>query len=470
MENEEDQNADTEYAVNADEMISMESFFYYAKGKELPPDQDPNIAIENVINTDVEHLDNLNNYNTHQEIFYKRLVSLLMSNILIKEDDDIVTGIVMIQTPYKKMELLKNLHDRKVSLRELDAILSEAIKKPDSSYLENIVYSLQCIYNFLYIITQFVHNNFEMTIILLTAVLAIIITRRLKFHRGLSLCAIIQILFVISFLMTWWKLVQDAEIKLTVKQMQYSKIPISCQPHKMTTWDRITTMFSSTDDCQQYYEAIMSNPKLQITPAIALSHFLSTIILHPLSNVGHALSAFVNNATAELSWTYAWIMKIVLLVLLCCGIIVIPICLNGGSINFGLGPLLRFGLHGRNSDTAKSVKEGGEKREPVQLILQIHHDGKQVSQSLTNVSEAEKPTTAMCLTHKEEELNDNEGKNALLANKKNLLQDQEAVGAGDGILVDKCQKAITESGEECKKDKNVEQMEELGGGDFTAVS
>lgn len=43
----------------------------------------------------------------------------------------------------------------------------------------------------------------------------------------------------------------------------------------------------------------MTNPKLKITPALALSHFLSTIILHPISHVGSTISIFINNATGN---------------------------------------------------------------------------------------------------------------------------------------------------------------------------
>lgn len=41
----------------------------------------------------------------------------------------------------------------------------------------------------------------------------------------------------------------------------------------------------------------MSNPKLKITPAHALSHFLTTVILHPITHMGTVVSGFIHNAT-----------------------------------------------------------------------------------------------------------------------------------------------------------------------------
>ena len=55
----------------------------------------------------------------------------------------------------------------------------------------------------------------------------------------------------------------------------------------------------ANDDCEKYYETIMSNPKLKITPAFALSHFITTVILHPVSHMGTVISDFINNATGK---------------------------------------------------------------------------------------------------------------------------------------------------------------------------
>lgn len=58
-------------------------------------------------------------------------------------------------------------------------------------------------------------------------------------------------------------------------------------------------MFAATNDCEKYYESMMTNPRLQVTPAFALTYFLSTTILQPVSYFGVVISEFVDNATSK---------------------------------------------------------------------------------------------------------------------------------------------------------------------------
>lgn len=104
-------------------------------------------------------------------------------------------------------------------------------------------------------------------------------------------------------------------------QAQFAEMPIACQPHKMGLWDKMVTslfcelftwnkivfesliyivcLFTATNDCEKYYESIMTNPRLQVTPAYALTYFLSTVIFQPLSYFGLVISEFIDNATSE---------------------------------------------------------------------------------------------------------------------------------------------------------------------------
>lgn len=61
----------------------------------------------------------------------------------------------------------------------------------------------------------------------------------------------------------------------------------------------IKNLFTATNDCEKYYETIMTNPRLQVTPALALTHFLSTAIFQPVSYFGLVISEFVDNATGK---------------------------------------------------------------------------------------------------------------------------------------------------------------------------
>lgn len=61
----------------------------------------------------------------------------------------------------------------------------------------------------------------------------------------------------------------------------------------------IENLFTATNDCEKYYETIMTNPRLQVTPALALTHFLSTVFFQPISYFGLVISEFVDNATGK---------------------------------------------------------------------------------------------------------------------------------------------------------------------------
>ena len=140
---------------------------------------------------------------------------------------------------------------------------------------------------------------------------------------------------------------QEAEIKLMATQAQFAEMPIACQPHKMGLWDKMVASFSPSNDCEKYYESIMTNPRLQVTPAYALTYFLSTVIFQPLTYFGLVISEFIDNATSNLNFMYKIPIIIMLFLTFCVCIILLPFSLIGGSIKFGIGPFFKFGIKGK---------------------------------------------------------------------------------------------------------------------------
>ncbi|KAK0169278.1 hypothetical protein PV327_011667, partial [Microctonus hyperodae] len=62
----------------------------------------------------------------------------------------------------------------------------------------------------------------------------------------LRLCGItLMVVLAASFIITWLQLIKEAEVQLTAKQMAFRKMPIHCQPDKMSMWDKVLTIFSS---------------------------------------------------------------------------------------------------------------------------------------------------------------------------------------------------------------------------------
>lgn len=80
-----------------------------------------------------------------------------------------------------------------------------------------------------------------------------------------------------------------------------------------------------------------------------------------------------------LPWTYAWLIKCILY--LCVGLIIImlPICISGASVSLGVGPLFRFGIDycrkdkKNTNDRQGNSLENVDKRDPIQIILQVIH-------------------------------------------------------------------------------------------------
>ncbi|XP_076754548.1 chloride channel CLIC-like protein 1 isoform X2 [Xylocopa sonorina] len=337
-----------EDTVNPENLVDPHSFYYDKQNKMMIKykmmDTSREISEEST-EIQSELVLEQSNYGSQEGVFYKRLINLLLTNIHIQDRDEMsITGLLEIKVSHSQMEMLQNFNFQKTSLRQIDEILSNIIKKPQYSYVHGVTtYIFNALQGVLLMLLEKIGDYPNEAMIAVAMLLIFLTIRMLKGGQRFSFVNFIQFICILSFFMTWWQLIQEAEIKYTAAQMKYTTIPISCQPDKMNMWDKFVSLFYS-DDCEQYYKTMMTNPKLKVTPALALSHFITTVILHPITHVGTVVSDFINNATVELPWTYGWIVRCVLF--LCVGlvIILIPFLLSGASFNFGLGPLLRFAI------------------------------------------------------------------------------------------------------------------------------
>lgn len=363
-----------EETMDPNELIDPHSFFYDRQTKSMIKGPEVQSTVDestNDIHTSIKPLKKLVNHSSHEGVFYKRLINLLLSNINIQVKDEVsIIGILEIEITHSQMEILQNFHTRKTSLREVDEILSNIIKKPRINYLSGVMYVYDVILQKFDIILTVIQQYPDGAMIVFAVLMISLTFKLLSRRQGFPIFLSIQFIFILSFFMTWWQLIQEAEVKFAAEQMKFTDLPVSCQPNKMNMWDKFVSLVSTNEDCEKYYQAKMSNPKLKITPAFALSHFITTVVLHPITHVGTVVSGFINNATGELSFVYAWLVKCILFVCVGITIIVIPFCLSGASIDFGLGPLLRFGISHKKSEKGNSLKNV-EKRDPVQIILQV---------------------------------------------------------------------------------------------------
>lgn len=309
--------------------------------------------------------------NTQEAIFYKRLIAILLSKLKMQRTDDRLAGTLNIEVFSSEFEYLQNFVNGQGSIREVDRILVNTITQSEHSvcdYMADAFYYFNLLLSnteYLTHYTSFMKNHWDITIIFFTIVANFMILKRPRSFRGIVFFFIIDI-FIISFFITWWRLIQEAEIKLMAAQTQFIEMPIACEPHKMSLWDKIHGMFSSTNDCEKYYETIMTNPRLQVTPMLVMTHMFSTAIL-PLSYLGLLISEFIDNATGKLNFLNRFIITIALFLSICICIILIPFSWIGGSINFGFGPFFRFILQGRqnsneNQDRVERVYERASKK------------------------------------------------------------------------------------------------------------
>lgn len=362
---------------DTEELIDPHSFFYDKQSKTMI--KDIKVDMVKVMQNNNEDQNNLksskqaNNYSSHEAIFYKRLINLLLSNIHIQNEDEVsIIGILEIEISHSQMEILRNFHIHKTSLKEIDDIFSNVIRKPQYNYVSGVMNILDILHKGFRTILQTIQEHQDGTIIIFTMLIVCSTFRMIIWGRRFSIFSIIQVIFILSFFMTWWQLIKEAEVKSIAAQMKFSEIPISCQPDKMNMWNKFVSLFYN-DDCEKYYETIMTNPKLKITPAFVLSHFITTIVLHPIIHIGSIISIFINNATENIPWTYGWIIKCMLF--LCIGfvIITIPFYLSGASFNLGFGPLFKLGIsHEKKKEKGNSL-QSIENREPVQIILKVTH-------------------------------------------------------------------------------------------------
>ncbi|KYN03680.1 hypothetical protein ALC62_05376, partial [Cyphomyrmex costatus] len=288
--------------------------------------------------------------------FYKRLIAIIISNLMMQKVNEKYTGILNIEVSSLDFEYMQKFVDGQGSIREIDRILKNTIKRSETSICNYMIEASHCFNSFLdktlmlYIYCKsWIIDHWDVIIIAFTVLFSFIILWRKRWSRSLFIFLTIDVIFIISFFITWWRLIEEAEIKLTAAQAQFAEMPITCQPHKMGLWDKAIAWLFSTNDCEKYYETIMANPKLQVTPAFALTYFLSMTIFQPLSCFGLIISEFIDNATGKLNFICKFPITIALFLSICVGIILIPLSWIGGSINFGLGPFFKFGLKGRQS-------------------------------------------------------------------------------------------------------------------------
>lgn len=90
------------------------------------------------------------------------------------------------------------------------------------------------------------------------------------------------------------------EIKQYATIKTNPEVPLKCRSFSDLTWFEAGIRQFQGDECHKYYEAVMLDPALKVTPTVVLSEMVADFILHPSGKLGSAIADFSNNILGKL--------------------------------------------------------------------------------------------------------------------------------------------------------------------------
>ncbi|XP_047352872.1 chloride channel CLIC-like protein 1 isoform X2 [Vespa velutina] len=345
-----------------EDYIDPHSFYYDRHQKQIIKDTKIFSRNQDTKSDQVKLLKESNENCETVKVYYKRLIMklLLIANLKMNDNDDTVKGQLFVKGTRAQIETLRKVETNNYSMKEIDVILSKIL-------LESLSFDNASDMFDLYWISQsalkFTMDYYAYAIIIACSILTIVILLKNIPYFSPFLIIIIMII-TISFFQTWWQLIKEAEIELASTQMKYIEMPIACQPSKMSFWEKIYSHFTDGKECEKYYEARLGNPILQVTPAKAFSHMVTTTLTHPIPIIGTTMSQFINNVTDHFPFYIKYVVQISLYVLLPIYLLVAIFIYRGGSIRFGLP----FNCSLLSLEQTPLPPNNAEKRQTIELI------------------------------------------------------------------------------------------------------
>ncbi|KAK0176597.1 hypothetical protein PV328_000716 [Microctonus aethiopoides] len=353
--------------TNAD--VDPHSFYFDEFSKsdvamESPTAMNTNRVLERCIRKYNDCVNNKDN-EIPDESFSRQIINILLSHAGLKKNDDGHIGKIVIEISTGQLEKLKKFANGEATIRDTYFIIPKIFKKNEEITYGDMFSLIEHL-----CIEAIIHKDIILGFLVISYMTWIILTTKWNMLRlsGITL----MIVLAASFIITWLQLIKEAEVQLTAKQMAFTKMPIHCQPDKMSMWDKVLTIFSSEDSCHKYFEAQMENPFLQVTPAQALSQMIGTCILQPLKLMGNILSDFAHHSTKHLSYPIKIILEPVLMLGALTVLMIMMYCLAGGSLGWALGPLSFFSFRRTGNSANNSHMKNEEKREPINVIFNIN--------------------------------------------------------------------------------------------------
>ena len=137
----------------------------------------------------------------------------------------------------------------------------------------------------------------------------------------------------------------------------------------------------SKDKCQEYFEALMVDPLLEVTPTMALAETFTAFVVQPLEHLGRHIGKFFNALLHETSWLSSpAILTFVFIAILLCLVMI-----------FNYRFRLPFFLGCFEPRTSHNVSLDVERKEQTSMIAELKKELVQVRQALQENNLSEKP-------------------------------------------------------------------------------
>ncbi|KAL7291516.1 hypothetical protein TKK_0014775 [Trichogramma kaykai] len=334
--------------VNMREYVDPHSM-YYSPGPYKPKKSNVNLQSTTVESSEIviKQLDDKKDVTDKSyEVFARRLINILIFKANFKSskmDEGLQIGKIELEATIEELKILKNFGNGKASFVEIDDIINNVIRCVHTSFSDDAIDFVDRMKMYLY------HHRFIFGTIFLS-VLIIVIGCKIQWTLFRSLFLITLMMILISFMLTWFELLQEEEIKQMAKQVMFSSMPDECRPNKLSWYSSVMLHIGfGKGDCFRYYEAMMSDAVLKVNPMYAFSHMCTKFFLHPISLLGHYSNEFISGLTASLPYPVAIFAQLVLILIVPILMFMLFFILSGGSCGFKIGPFFHTYIHSKQN-------------------------------------------------------------------------------------------------------------------------
>ncbi|KAJ8668509.1 hypothetical protein QAD02_010172 [Eretmocerus hayati] len=347
--------------IHGSDYVDPDNLYYNHQRQEVSfPSDDPHVSASQVA---LQSGSNHHHYcqDSPYEVFARKLISLLILRSRFKINDGIATGSLELEATTKELEILKGFGDGRISIRQIDGIIHDVLRSPQVSLMDEAM-------NFTDRISMYLYQHRIIFGASLLLILVIILTLKVKWTRWRVIFLLFDLLVITSFVLTWWELLLEAEIKLTAQQHLYSSVPDECRQGEISFFRSILLYFEyGKGDCLRYFEAVMSDPALKVTPLHAFCHMFSKFFFYPITVASHSLSEFIQTLTEPLPWGIKHIVRISLISSMPITICLLLFIVMGGSAGLRVGPFFHVYLHGRESQPPRDSLSSNN-RQAIEII------------------------------------------------------------------------------------------------------